>query len=1102
MKVRFIVCLLACLSMVVGTAFAQEGTRGSILVRVEDPTGAVIPGATVKVASAAQPELTAETGSRGEVLFSNLVPVDDYSVTVTSAGFKTAKAENISVRLGERRLVTITMEPGEVVQTVEVIGAAGGIDLQTTTTGGHIEDTLYTSIPLQRGLGNALFLAPGVVSGGGTCGEEGQTVQCANPSIGGASGFENLYLIDGVNITHGGFGGFGTVSRDYGSLGSGTTTSFIKEVEVKTGGYDAQYGQSLGGIVNVITKTGGNELHGAVFGYYSPNKLEAGRKVANDFRVENFQVFDTVGLVQLDFGAEVGGFLVKDHIFFFGSVNPTVTRFRRTAPAANRVFDQFTYGPGDCNAATPGPAGNALAGCSDLGEHDLTERTINYAFKLSGQINPNHRVEASIFGDPTIRNFGPWGSLSSTTDPVSGEPADFVRLDFSNLNFALRYNGVMTPTWLVNSHFANNHNRFENQNLLPSYAVEDRTVEGTRSFFGGVGFFEDSFSDDKTFSVDNTNIIDAGPLGTHELSEGFYFSTNNFTGLRARTGANFPVVSDPLLVAPGDVGENTFGATFRMVSCQIETGTPDCFGQAPAQFRGATDSFAAIQTRGSFDGFDFDTIARYTAGYVQDNWQWNKYLTLKLGLRWEQERLIGTQNVAYTYSNSWGPRIGVVVDPFGQRRTKLSFNFARFFQRLPNDLTLRVMSGERSYLNLLYWVEPDKVVRPDQAHYVGVSECPVGANGYVCDPNTGERVFRSGNISGSSGVPPEPGTKMTFQDEFGVGIQHEFDKGFVIGGRYIDRRLKRITEDSNAVSIEQAFAGLFNIPFILINPSADADFFTNPTIIDVGSGTCWPGTDVINGGTQCFDITSGDVGPDGIADGLPDPRRRYQAVEITVERRLRDNWQFFANWRIAKLQGNFEGAFRNDNGQTDPGITSLFDFIDSPGILDVYTVGDLPNDRRHVINAYGSYMLNQGWANGLNVGFGLRVQSGKPITELLAHPLFENAGEIACNPSSTTVTDSAGGQIYTTQCESSGRGGFGRTPFTGTVDLHFDYPVKITENVRLRGSLDFFNIFDSQRNENVREFREANPGIFDPDFNTPNQFTRPFNLRFGVRLEF
>ena len=1087
---------IVCFAMLSVTA--QEVTRGAIVVRVQDSTGAVIPGATVRIVSGGR-EITGETGKRGEVLFPSIIP-GSYDISVTKAGFQTAEISDVDVRLGERRPVSVTLEPGDVLQTVEVIAAAGGIDLTTTTTGGHIQDKIYETIPLQRGLTNAFYLAPGVSDGGGT--------GTSNPSIGGASGYDNLYLIDSVNVSHSGFGGFGTVTRIYGSLGGGVTTSFIKEVEVMTGGYDAQYGGALGGIVKVITKTGGNEFHGAVFGYISPNKLETERKQANRFRVENFEFTETLGKSTYDFGFELSGPIIKDRLSFFASLNPIVTRSESRAP---QVFDLFTFGSGDCNAST---GTNPLAGCSDLGSHDIKERSINFAVKLTGQITENHRVEASLFGDPTIRAFAPLRNVragpgfSGTLDPQLGVPSDFSRLDFSNLSFAVRYNGVISPTWLVNTHFANNHNRFEEQQLLDRYQVEDRTVSGVRAFFGGVGNFANTVSDDKTFSVDNTNIIDAGPFGQHELTQGFLFSTSNFSGARRNTGPEFPVIADPLLVQPGDVGKPTFGGIFRLFSCMTETNTPDCFGAAPAQFQGANDTFIALQRRGSFEGALFNTIARYTAAYAQDNWKMNDYLTVKLGLRWEQEKLIGTQGIHYTYSNSWGPRLGAIVDPFGTRKTKISFNFARFFQRLPNDLSLRALSGEAGYLNLRYWVDPSKTIIPDQAHYVGASQCalPSGATslGYVCVPLAagGGRAFSPGVFNAAGGAPPLPGTKASFQDEFGVGIKHEIkDSGVVIGGRYIDRRLKRLSEDSNGVTLSHVISGLFNIPFVLLNPSSTSDNFVNPRIVNIGAEPCWPGTEGATGAGTCFSLDSGDIGADGIPDGNPDPVREYQAVEITFERRMRDNWQFFANWRIARLNGNFEGSFRNDNLQPDPGLTSLFDLIEGPALLDTLVPGKLPNDRTHIINAYGSYMFNQGPANGLNIGMGIRVSTGKPLTELLAIPLFETAGEIVCNTSALSVTDFAGVPLFTTGCDSNGRGAFGRTDTVGTVDLHADYPVRLTERFRLRGGVDAFNIANARRSQDRRMFKEASAGISDPDFNTPSRFQRPFNMRFSLRLE-
>jgi len=219
--------------------------------------------------------------------------------------------------------------------------------------------------------------------------------------------------------------------------------------------------------------------------------------------------------------------------------------------------------------------------------------------------------------------------------------------------------------------------------------------------------------------------------------------------------------------------------------------------------------------------------------------------------------------------------------------------------------------------------------------------------------------------------------------------------------------------------------------------------------------------------------------PDGIPDGFPNPVRNYQAVEVSLERRLRDNWQMFINWRIAKLFGNFEGSFRNDNGQEDPNISSLFDFIGSVGLAEQFTPGLLPTDRTHIVNFYGSYMINSGWANGLNLGSNLRVQSGTPITQFNAHPAYFNAGEIPVG----------------------GRGALGKTRVNGVWDLHFDYPWEITERYRLRGALDFFNVLNAQRITTVDQFFELGGPAPNPDFLTPNSFQTPFAVRFALRFE-
>src|SRR5207244_8863275 len=106
--------------------------------------------------------------------------------------------------------------------------------------------------PVGRRFSDTLYLAPGVSSSG--------NLGSANPSIGGSSGLENQYVVDGVNITNGGYGALGSYSIVFGSLGNGTPYDFMQEVQVKTGGYEAEFGQATGGVINVVTKSGSNTV--------------------------------------------------------------------------------------------------------------------------------------------------------------------------------------------------------------------------------------------------------------------------------------------------------------------------------------------------------------------------------------------------------------------------------------------------------------------------------------------------------------------------------------------------------------------------------------------------------------------------------------------------------------------------------------------------------------------------------------------------------------------------------------------------------------------------------------------------------------------------
>jgi hypothetical protein len=202
------------------------------------------------------------------------------------------------------------MDVGGLTETVQVTASTPVVNTASTTSGAVMSSDMLKDIPVGRRISDTLYRAPGVSSSG--------SAGRANPSISGGSGLDNQYVVDGVNITNQGYGALGSYSIIFGSLGNATPMDFVQEIQVKTGGYEAEFGQSTGGVVNVITKSGSNDLHGSAFGYARPSGVEGDYK---QFQSVNGTV-QTVGTSNFDGGAEGGGPIVKNHVFFFGAINP------------------------------------------------------------------------------------------------------------------------------------------------------------------------------------------------------------------------------------------------------------------------------------------------------------------------------------------------------------------------------------------------------------------------------------------------------------------------------------------------------------------------------------------------------------------------------------------------------------------------------------------------------------------------------------------------------------------------------------------------------------------------------------------------------------
>lgn len=1077
-------CLLIALfamAMVLPVAAQESAVKGNIGGTVVDSTGAVVPGAKVTITGPTGTQ-TQQSSGEGNFLFKNLVP-GLYSVKVEKENFKTAENKSVEVVINRTASLRMTIQPGTATEVVEVTTSSVAIDTTSTAVGSNLTDQFYNSVPIPRGVAGLFYAAPGVASGGGT--------GVSNPSISGGSGLENLYVADGVNITDPAFGGLGVFTRLQGSVGTGINNSFIKEVQVKTGGFEPQYGQSTGGIVQIVTKSGGSAFHGGLSGYAAPRELQTAYKQRDDIRFNN--IGRTKGLSQYDLTGELGGYVpgFKNNLFFFGSVNPSWTRTYVQPP-------QFST-----DSTTTQVGLYTLFGGKELA---LKKNTYNYDGKLTFKLNDRHQIEGSVFGDPSHTGMGP-----NTTSLVQANNTGFSKWEYGTRNVVARYNGTLSNTWLVNFAYTHNNNDFTETPLFDVFQVTDRTNSASAVPLQGFGFLENHRASANSYTIDTSKVVHA--WGEHTFMLGYNVQMPDYTNIKSRSGGYYTV---PATNATGGQPDG-FDCDPAALDCPVGK-------QANAQFNlvkasasctlcplytnpttGVTSPVLIRVTRGEFGPGKTPTSGNYKAAYINDSWNINRHLNVNAGLRWEQYHMAGSL-IKYTFTDNWAPRIGVSYDPFGDRKTKIYGNFGRYNYQTPLDAAIRSLSGEDDLLNMEFApvVNGPGSVTPvlDAAHLLN------GATG-----GTTRTPLISAQVSTADATGFAKGTKLQYQDEWVGGIEREIKGGMVLSARYIDRRLKRNLEDVAGVSPENYnFFG--NQFYFIANPNSQADFFHNENSVVFPSGSTPPagctdptlvfdpvtdanGNDISasTGNAVCFNqvgtdpvtgdpLFGGEPGSDGIPDGFPNPVRKYQAFELELNKGFSQGWQMRLNWRVARNFGNYEGAFRNDNGQTDPNISSLFDFTQGKLNLlgDQFKAGPLPTDRRHIINAFFSYTVQNGWMKNLTLGTGMRVQSGTPLSTFVQHPGYGNAGEVPLG----------------------GRGALGRTPYSGTADVHMDYPFALTERQRLRFGVDVFNITNTKTALTIDQNRDLSFAALNSniDFRRALSYQSPLYARFGVRWEF
>jgi hypothetical protein len=871
------------------------------------------------------------------------------------------------------------MQIGAVTETIEVSAGSPVVDTTSTTVGATLDSELLAAIPVQRTFTDALYLAPGVSTSGG--------VGRANPSISGGSGLENQYIVDGVNTTNTGYGAVGSYSIVFGSLGTGIPFDFLKEIQLKTAGYDAEFGQSTGGVVNVVTKSGSNAFRGTAFGYIQPDALQSDFTPVISTTGNRSEGVNFTATQDADVGLEIGGPIWRDRAFFFGAIDPQWQRASLIAP------EDFPL--------------------RDAGEVDRERRLFPYAAKVTFQATPSHRLDASFFGDPAEGDLGPQRRSALLRTDLAG----FSSLNYGGHSQTLKWDGIMTPSWLLEASISNSTNIIEETPSVDEWFVEDFTIDPDRpERRGGIGFYEVG-NDGRNLQL---NLKSTNMWRDHQFRYGVVYEDIAYDNVIDRTGPTF-TLPDGTMTATGAsisvLSDPTFGQIFSVERANI------------------------TNVR--------ETKQQYFSFFVQDTFRWRNF-TFKPGIRYEQQRLDGNLE-DFKWDNNWGPRLGVTWDPMGNGRSKVYGNWGRFFAKIPNDLAARALSADAG------------VTRADYFDAALTRPVPEG----VLAAGTTEH-FTTAGLSASEF---DPDAKSTYLDEWLVGAEHEIVPNVSVGARYIHRSFGRVLEDVGTLPMVAYFLedvpGAGSVEYFITNPDASTP-------------------------------VAGDVGfPISFEEAIHD----YDAVELTVDKRFGNNWGAQASYRWSRLNGTFEGFFRNDNGQSDPAITSLFDFptndpsytaIGAPQFgfrgdirfLGAMGEGPLPLDRPHHFKLFGNYLF----PIGLNVGLGYQIGSGTPLTALAANPVYRSDGEIPEGPRGSGFETIDGFRT--------------RSEIEQAIDLHADYSFRLPGDKRITLLADVFNLFDTQNVLDYDNFTETTFGVLNPDFGRPILYQLPRQVRFGARFEF